>query len=318
VGKTDVNKQAVNKYCSLNGKGAAEIIVCHPVVDEPIDYKGLPWIGKDGEADFKPIGQLKKLLMATVPTLVVLDDLGQAPMAVQAAGMQLVLNREINGKRISDFVMFSACTNRKEDHAGVGGLIEPLKSRFATILELYVTTEDWLLWARHHGMPSILLAYINFKPTELMQFEPTPDITNTATPRTVASVGDLVTMFGDNIPHYGRQVIMGAAGQGFGVEFLEFMEVVDNIPDAKWCLDNPKKVDVPSKEDIRWAMCAALSEHVVKSQMDNFLYILNKMPQEYTVAAMQMAVTRDEKLKQTKAFGSWIQDNDEVLVNPFE
>jgi len=315
VGKTDVNYQAVKKYCNTHGEGAADIIVCHPVVDEPIDYKGLPWIGKDGDADFKPIGQLRKFLTAEVPTLVVFDDLGQAPQSTQAAAMQLVLNREINGLKISDEIMFTACTNRKEDQAGVGGLIEPLKSRFATILELYVTTDDWLVWARHHGMPTELIAYLTWKPSELMQFEPTPDIVNTATPRTVASVGDLVNM---GLPReISRPVIYGAAGEGFGVQFMEFMEVMNEIPTAQYCLENPEEVGIPTREDLRWAMCASVSESVTKKYMKNFLILLNRMPQEYSVAAMQMATTRDVKLRQTSTFGQWIKENTLVLVNPF-
>ena len=65
-----------------------------------------------------------------------LDDLGQAPMSVQAAAMQLILARRINGFKISDKVIFMAATNRREDKAGVTGILEPVKSRFAWIVEL--------------------------------------------------------------------------------------------------------------------------------------------------------------------------------------
>ncbi len=40
-----------------------------------------------------------------------LDDLGQAPPAVQAAAMQLLLARRVNGHAVSDHVTFLAATN---------------------------------------------------------------------------------------------------------------------------------------------------------------------------------------------------------------
>ena len=92
VGKTDIVRQA----CA---EANVELIISHPVVDEPIDYKGLPSI-RDDHAEFLPFGQLRALITAVRPTVYFMDDLGQAPPAVQAAAMQLILARRINGSRL--------------------------------------------------------------------------------------------------------------------------------------------------------------------------------------------------------------------------
>ena len=76
-----------------------------------------------------------------------MDDLGQAPPAVQAAAMQLILARRINGSLVSDEVCFVAATNRKNDKAGVARILEPVKSRFAAIVELTPCVEEWATWA---------------------------------------------------------------------------------------------------------------------------------------------------------------------------
>jgi len=50
--------------------------------------------------------------------------------------MQLILGRCINGHKVSDHVTFLAATNKKSDRAGVSGILEPVNSRFAAIVEL--------------------------------------------------------------------------------------------------------------------------------------------------------------------------------------
>src|SRR3982074_3522327 len=125
IGKTDIIGQA----CKA---ASAQLITMHPVVSDPTDFKGMPWIDSDG-AHFKPFGELMTLITANGLTWCFLDDLGQAPQAVQAAAMQLILARRINGHCVSNDVVFIAATNRRQDRAGVSGLLQPLKSPF-TIL----------------------------------------------------------------------------------------------------------------------------------------------------------------------------------------
>ena len=52
VGKTDITDQA----CTI---AQAHTITSHPVVCDPTDAKGLPWVGPDGKsATFLPFGEL--------------------------------------------------------------------------------------------------------------------------------------------------------------------------------------------------------------------------------------------------------------------
>ena len=57
-------------------------------------------------AYFLPYGELHEILHAQEETIFFLDDLGQATPAVQAACMQLILARRINGHIVSDKVTF--------------------------------------------------------------------------------------------------------------------------------------------------------------------------------------------------------------------
>ena len=93
VGKTSIIEQVAKK------KGF-DLIISHPVVSNPTDFKGLPFPSREkNKADFLPFGDLLKIMNADKPTVFFLDDLGQASAQVQASAMQLLLAREINGKK---------------------------------------------------------------------------------------------------------------------------------------------------------------------------------------------------------------------------
>jgi len=215
VGKTDIVTWAAKKL-------KYELLIMHPVVDSPIDYKGLGTV-VDGKAVFLPYGDLERLINAGKPLVVFFDDLGQAPASVQSAVMQLLLARSLNGKHISKHVRFVSATNRREDKANVSGILEPVKSRFASIVELNVDVDDWILWAEKKEMPKALIHYIQWRPMMLLNFVATRDIENSPCPRTVANVGN---MMNDKLPEaLLYEAVKGAVRQAFAAEFTSFLRV---------------------------------------------------------------------------------------------
>jgi MoxR-like ATPase len=171
IGKSDIIGQVADRL-------GFELQVAHPVVSDPTDYKGLPAKIDDETAGFLPFAELKRLIEADSPLIYFLDDIGQAPNSVQAALMQLLLARQIDGKKISDHVRFIAATNRREDKAGVTGILEPVKSRFKSIIELTVDVDDWIRWAQTANMPMELITFIRYRPELLDGFEASRDIKN--------------------------------------------------------------------------------------------------------------------------------------------
>jgi len=128
IGKSDLVEQA----CA----DVFDLMISHPAVSDPTDYKGMPAVfAREGMtvAEFLPFGDLLKLINAKKPTVCFIDDIGQAAPAVQAALMQLLLARRVNGHKISKDVVFCGATNDTTHMAGVSGLLEPVKSRWDTI-----------------------------------------------------------------------------------------------------------------------------------------------------------------------------------------
>lgn len=303
VGKTDL----VTRACTRCG---ADLLVSHPVVDEPIDYKGLPAVRED-RAEFLPFGDLLKLIEADRPTVYFMDDLGQAPPAVQAAAMQLILARRINGYRVSDQVTFVAATNRKSDKAGVSGILEPVKSRFVTIVELTPDLDDWIAWAMANRLPAELIAFVRFRPQLLFDFAPTVQMKNSPCPRTVANVGRLMTL--DLPDDLAFEAYAGAAGDGFAAELSGFLNIYRRLPDPGLILVDPDGVDVPTDPATLYAVCGALARRVDATTLDALVRYAKRLPEEFSVLLFNDCQRVDPTVVDTRAYARWAARHNPIL-----
>jgi hypothetical protein len=305
VGKSDT-------IAMLAKEAKADLIVCHPVVDDPTDYKGIPAVSQDDSgraiAQFLPHTTLRKMIEADKPTLVFFDDLGQAPPAVQASIMQLVLAREINGNKISDEIVFVAATNRRTDKAAVTGLITPLLDRFITVLTMEFDVDDWAKWALENDVPPVLVAFARFRPDLINKFEANRDMKKSPTPRSVAGVGKLLTLGLDD-----HEILAGAAGEGFSTEFLAFYRTWQDLPDREEVYMNPESTPVPSKPDVLYALMGSLAFGAQPSNFESCVTYLNRCPKEFAVLCVKDALNRNKKLKASKAYVNWASKNASVF-----
>lgn len=304
IGKSDIVAQAAMD-------AGAELVISHPVVSDPTDFKGMPYVGK-GKADFLPFGELEKIIKADKPTVYFLDDLGQAPASVQAACMQLILARQVNGHKVSDQVTFIAATNRKEDKAGVSGLLEPVKSRFASIVELEVDVNDWVKWALSKGnMPTELISFIRFRPELLSDFKPTKDISNSPCPRTISYIGKMQNA---GLPkELMMEAFVGAAGEGFAAEYKGFLDVFQSIPDVDMIFANPDAVEVPVNSAVQYAVCGVIAARINETNADNAFKYIAKMPPELSFSCVKDCMVRSPKVTKTRAFIKWASDNGNLV-----
>ncbi len=295
IGKSDI----VAQCCDRAG---AKLLVFHPVVSDPTDFKGLPF-ARDGEAEFLPFGELKLLTSASEPTVAFLDDLGQAPASVQAAAMQLLLSRKINGHRVSDLVTFVAATNRREDRAGVQAIIEPVKSRFVSLVHLEVDLGDWAAWAAGSGLPRSLIAFVRARPALLHDFQPTAALENSPCPRTVAFAGRILQA---GYPEEAiEELIAGACGEGFAIEFEAFRKLEAEIPTTESVFADPENAPVPGDPSVICSLCAALAQEVGEETVGALMTYLGRLPAEYSTLTVKEFLRRDRSLGETEAVVRW-------------
>lgn len=288
-----------------------ELLVSHPAIEEPIDYRGFPVIAPNNKhASFVPFGLLHKLINTGHPTLWLIDDLGQAPAAVQAALMQLVHpnGRELAGAKLSPSVRIIACTNRRKDRAGVTGFIEPLKSRFIH-LELETDASSWIDWASMNLNP-LIASYISWRPAHLLVEQPSPDLTGSPSPR----AWDLASRsleLGLGLSH-NLEILTSLLGAPVAQEFTAFLRIAADLPDLEQVELFPSQVDVPRDPAVLFALTGSLAGLDTK-QPKNVLAYVSRLKHEYQALFVKIASNRKTSLSKSSAFAKWTIDNQKRL-----
>lgn len=297
-GKSDILTQAA-------ADADADLIISHPVVEDPTNAKGLPWPDKDGKvASFLPFGELARAINAKKKTVWFLDDLGQAPPMVQASYMQLLLARRVNNHVLPDCVTFVAATNRRTDRAAVSGILEPVKSRFATIVELVPNLDAWCAWAFQHDVPAELIAFLRFRSPLLYDFKASADMTNSPVPRTWAHVAKLLKL--PLPPAVQLAAISGAVGQGAAVEFAAFQQLYAELPTIDSILNDPDASQLPEKPGTLYAVCTALGMRMTVKNFPKIARYAERLWKarkgEFSALLLRDCVRMDHSIMETKAF----------------
>jgi len=297
IGKSDIVAQAA-------ADAGHDLLISHPVVEDPTDSKGLPFPSSDGaHARFLAFGDLERALNARRPMVWLIDDLGQATPAVQAAKMQLLLARRIGEHALPPHVTFVAATNRRVDNAGVSNILDPLKSRFATIVELTTSIEDWTRWAVATNQPPELIAFLRFRPDLLLSTERTREIENLPSPRSWGMVGKLSNVVPAELEHVS---FAGAVGEGAATEFVAFKRLFRQMPSPDGVLAAPATAPIPTDIAVQYGIVTAVARLANANNFDRVMVYANRLHEaglgEFAVLLVRDAVERDASIASTPAF----------------
>jgi hypothetical protein len=300
IGKSEIVEQGLIEV-------SVDHIISHPGVEDPTVPAGMPDVAsKKPYAEFKPFGPLYRALTATKRTCWNLEDFGQAPNAVQAAYMQLLLKGEVSGHVLpKGLISFIVTTNRRTDRSGVTGILEAVKSRFATIVELVVDNDEWVDWAVGKSwMDPMIIAFIRFQRDMLYQFDPSSDLVNCPLPRTWANASRITAMGLTRATE--RAALAGAVGEGAARAFLGFREMFNQLPTIDAILKDPENAPVPEGIGPLYAITTTLA---AKAEPGNFdavtTYVermINKGYGDYGTLLVRDAIRRTPTLQQTNGF----------------
>lgn len=260
LGKTAKIKQAVEETLGW------DLLFLHGVICDPTDVKGFPFVSKDGKsATFLPAGVMHQLVTATKPTVLFIDDVGQSPQSVQAATMQVIWDRIIGDHKIPDCVRFILASNRRQDKAGVGGILSTLTDRCVPI-EVTPDHEDWITeYAIPNNVDHRIVSFIKKTMGEsFYEFKAASDFTKSPTARGWELVDK--TLKADFNPGVRKVCLAGCIGEPRAVEFEAHLRVCDNLPNYEDILDDPDAVEMPggpSCSHILYALAMVLARAVL-------------------------------------------------------
>jgi hypothetical protein len=316
VGKPGIGKTAIISQVAKRLKYEVENL--YPAISDPTLFMGMPYYNPDEHsADFLPFGQMRRIIEAKKETICFLDDIGQSEISVMKALMSFVQARQIGTQKLSDLVTIIGCTNDRSHNAGVVGMIEPLKSRFLTILHLQVDVEDWIRWAILNNIRPEIIGFVRLKGMEVLSsFTPTMDFTNSPSPRGNERVSEILNL-GIEDPAAELAAIEGTCGQGYAVEFAGFKKLFDSLVDPKYILKHPEDVEIPqSNPSVLFAYCSALSRMADPDTMDAIVKFARRLPVEFAVKLLKFdCFSADPANHETAAYTGWAIDNKGAFTN---
>jgi len=292
-----------------------DLIIDHPAISDPTDYKGLPVMQKDGGAKFAPIGLIAQLLKVKRPTVVFADDFGQATHMVQAAFMQLIHGGRLNDIQLPmDLIVWVLATNSTKDRAAVNALLEPVKSRFHSLVRLDVDVTDWVRWAYSSSrIDERVIAFIRFKPEHLNAPAPSREFKNSPNPRTVEHASDLLKA---GILH--KEMLAGACGEAWALDFLSFLRVYQDLPSIEGILLEPTNAKVPTTVGARWAVSSSLVKRASQDNLPRILTYMGRLSssagsRDFEIMTVKDILKVNAAATQCAAFGEWAARNDDVM-----
>ena len=261
----------------------------------------LPYIPK------KPLEDLYRIFSATEPTLLFLDEFGQAPNATQCAHSHLIHERRVPGVgRLPDCVAIAAATNRRTDKAGSSAILELIKGRMV-ILPLEDDVDYWAEhWAKGHGVHPLFIAFLAKHRRNLFcKFEPTAELEQSPMPRNWVRAAAIYELDLSELAK--QQAIAGCVGEAAAGEFFSFVHLYQNATTAEMVIRNPLKVQIPTQPHLLYAVCASLA-HMARIELAEplaaFIGRLHKEGfGEYASLLMQDTVRACGDLIRTKPFG---------------
>lgn len=305
IGKTDTFDATATDY-------DADLIVSHPVVEDPTYSTGLPWPNGDREVTFRPFGALKRVLQSTAERIVwVLDDIGQAPASVQASYMSAILNkRTASGDPLPSGLRWGLATNRRTDRAGVQGILAPIISR-CMVVHVETTIEDWVPWAMANDIDPRIVGYLRAVPGALNE-STDADMQAYACPRTWARASRVLALALDD--RLRNVALAGLIGPARASEFASFLSLADSgLPSWDEMIDAPTRAKVPSRPDLLYAVASMIAQRCDAASFEAVYPYMKRLPVEYQTVVIHDAYSRCKPIGSTRAFVDFTSKHPQVF-----
>lgn len=274
VGKPGVGKSFVgSQVCQRLGMDY--IPVCSPL-QSPVKIGGYPRppAEEGGDATHCLFDGIARAFRATRPTYLVFTDLGMAGGETLKAIIDLVQFGRIDGRTLPGCVVVGAESNDVGHGADVQGLIEPLKTRWHTIVSIEPHVDDTVAYGLANGWPSDLLAYLRNSPDALHDWKPSKSMAvDGACPRGWEYVSEWVN---DGIDD--DEVIAGCVGKGRASAYLAYRKLLGDLPDIDQVLLDPEHAPLPESPSTQWLIAMALASRIDGGTFGSAIRYLKRMP----------------------------------------
>ena len=264
--------------------------------DAGFEYKLPDWFPHKGKAGTENGGVL------------LFDDRNQANADLQKVLANIQQARTLHGKPMADGWTVVSTGNRQSDRAGANRVLSHLRNR-ETVLEFETHLDDSTQWMIDNAVRPEVIAFTRFRPHLLHDFDPQRDVN--PTPR--SWVEGVSAILGKVPAEAEYECFKGAIDEGAAAEFVGFIRIYRKLPNPDAILINPDTADVPTDPATLYALSGALAERATSGNFERVVTYTGRMPAEFSVLSISMAVRRDSDLASTQAFTKWALAHQDVL-----
>ena len=255
--------------------------------------------------------------------LLFLDEIGQpSSNTIQQSVMQLINEQKVGSYTLPANVLLIAASNRSADTGSMSKMSPGASNRFAQHFLMESDPAGWLAWAEDSGIKEVVRTFYSMRPDYLVEF-PNGDVpkANVAfgTYRTAAELSSVLDTYskagasGLNLPEgmslvdLEQKAIYATVGQDIGADFCAFLHLtrsMEGLPTAEEIFNAPKTTVLPDDPSQMYAVAFSLAQRVSnEDQMQGMFDYLSRLDAgEVLEVAVQLAVKRDEDLKNTQAY----------------
>ena len=308
IGKSDIPNQVAAEM-NMN------IIDFRANLFDPVDVRGIPYLHQQDASSTKYTAWAVPDVFPIESRdgergILFIDELPTAPPATQNAFLQLLLNRQIGDYELPKGWAIICAGNRLTDSAAVYQMPSPVRNRLAHY-ELDPVLDDWVAWAHQNNIDSNVIAFIQYRPNLLSQFN--PDEYAFPTPRAWSLVSrklQRASISQDRL-FYGVSSLVGDGPAG---EFVAFREISDKLPDIDAIIEDPSKYKRDDNPALLYALANAVAARAAEDKMDKIMKLSDKLTVEYQVVLVKGCLARDRNLRGHPAIKNWINKNANVVL----
>ena len=300
LGKSSIVKRVARK-------AGISCIDLRAVLLDPVDLRGLPHFA-DGLCKWA----IPEFLPRDGRGIIFLDELAQAAPMVQAALLQLVLDFKLGEYTLPEGWTIIAASNRAEDRAGGHKIISSMQNRFLH-LDLEPHPEDWQAWAIEAEVHPVVRGFIRFRPNLLFKFNPSLNERSFPSPRSWNFVSNIVDRATEGAL---TAAVAGCVGMAPASEFLAFRSIYRELPDIQALLKNPHGHQIPTRPDVLYATCSAITENCRgcdKATLSNAVIYANRMSKEFGVLLMRDLWGINKDTSSLPAAQAWLRENRHLI-----
>ena len=301
VGKSEVQKQVTEEL----GIGFIDTRLSQM---DPTDLKGLPYVTPEGYSSYALPSFLPQLERDGPNGILFLDELNTAPMIMQAAGYQLVLDGKLGDYTLPPGWVVNGAGNRAEDRAIATRMSTALGTRFGH-LDFDVDNLEWKQHSIKSGIDNRILSFMEFRPDQLHNQDTSKR--TFPTPRTWSMLNKHLPFV---TPENEYLTYASFVGEGAAGEFSAYVKLARDLPHIDTILAEPTRIPVPTSPSIIYAATGLIA---AATDLDNFekcMKYITRMPVEYQTAYITDINTRVEDIEDHPVYTQWCLDNVNVIL----